>query len=257
MAATRRSDVKRAPSPEAATLGEPSYVWRFGQERRLDLIRRYVPLEGKWILDVGCGIGTYVRRFRDFTPHAYGVDISVKRLEEAVATGLPNLVASAGERLPFADESFDVVVFNEVIEHVADDREAIRDALRVLREGGAIVIYAPNRLYPFETHGVYWRGKYRFGNIPAVNYLPDYFRRKLVPHARAYRAVDIFRLWVGLPVQLVVHTYVYPGFDNVLARNPRAGKALRAVLYRAERTPARRFGLSHFVVLQKRSRGDQ
>jgi SAM-dependent methyltransferase len=241
-------EIKRAPSVDAARLGEPSYVWRSGQERRLQLIRRYVELEDRWILDVGCGIGTYVRRFRDFSPHVYGLDVSAERLGEA---HLPNLVAAEGESLPFEDGSFDVIVFNEVIEHVRDDREAIADALRVLRPGGHIVIYAPNRLYPFETHGIYWRGQYRFGNKFGVNWLPDAMRRKLVPHAKAYRATDMFNLWAGLPVKLVVHAYVYPGFDNVATRSPRAGKALRGILYRAEATPVRKFGLSHFVVLQK------
>jgi SAM-dependent methyltransferase len=241
--------VKRTPSEDAATLGEPSYVWRSGQERRLELIRRYVPLEGKWILDVGSGIGTYVKRFRDFSPHVYGIDVSAKRLAEST---MPNLVAAAGEALPFRGEAFDVLVFNEVIEHVRDDRKTIEDALRVLRPGGHIVIYAPNRLYPFETHGVYVRGRYKFGNIPLVNYLPNRYRNKLVPHARAYLAKDMRRLIEGLPVRVVVHTYVYPGFDNVIARSPRVGKALRAVLYRAEHTSARAFGLSHFLVLEKR-----
>ena len=244
------NDVKRAPSADAARLGEPSYVWRSGQERRLQLIRRYVELERRWILDVGCGIGTYVRRFSDLSPHAYGLDLSAERLAEA---RMPNLVAAEAETLPFKDETFDVLVFNEVIEHVRDDRQALRDALRVLKDRGHVVIYAPNRLYPFETHGIYWRGAYRFGNKFGVNYLPTFVRRKLVPHAKAYRAGDIFRLWEGLPVRLVVHTYVYPGFDNVAAKSPRAGKALRGMLYRAERTPVRRFGLSHFVVLQKRA----
>ena len=242
--------VKRTPSDDAATLGEPSYVWRSGQERRLELIRRFVPLEGKWILDVGCGIGTYVKRFRDFSPHVYGIDVSAKRVAEST---MPNLVAAAGEALPFRDEAFDVLVFNEVIEHVVDDRQTIEDALRVLRPGGHIVIYAPNRLYPFETHGVYVRGRYRFGNIPLVNYLPNRYRNKLVPHARAYLAKDMRRLIEGLSVRVVVHTYVYPGFDNVIARSPKLGKALRAVLYRAEHTPARAFGLSHFLVLEKRA----
>ncbi len=242
--------VKRTPSDDAATLGEPSYVWRSGQERRLELIRRYVALEGRWILDVGCGIGTYVKRFRDFSPHVYGIDVSAKRLAEST---MPNLVAAAGEALPFRDEAFDVLVFNEVIEHVADDRQTIEDALRVLRPGGHIVIYAPNRLYPFETHGVYVRGRYKFGNIPLVNYLPNRYRNKLVPHARAYLAKDIRRRIDGLSVRVVVHTYVYPGFDNVIARSPKVGKALRAVLYRAEHTPARAFGLSHFLVLEKRA----
>jgi hypothetical protein len=84
-----------------------------------------------------------------------------------------------------------------------------------------------------------------------VNWLPNGLRGKLVPHAKAYRASDMFRLWAGLPVKLVVHAYVYPGFDNIAARAPRAGKALRGILYRAEATPVARFGLSHFVVLQK------
>src|SRR5947207_4878712 len=184
---TRRlSDPKRTPSADAATLGEPSYVWRSGQERRLQLIRRYVRLEDAWILDVGCGIGTYVQRFADLTAHPYGIDVSVQRLKEARANGLTRVLAAAGEALPFGDGSFDVIVFNEVIEHVADDRQSIADSLRVLRAGGHIVVYAPNRLYPFETHGVYWRGRYRFGNIPAVNYLPNRLRNRLVPHARAY-----------------------------------------------------------------------
>jgi SAM-dependent methyltransferase len=242
--------VKRAPSAEAATLGEPSYVWRSGQERRLDLIRRHVRLEGARILDVGCGIGTYVKRFREFTPHVYGIDVSVKRLQEG-ARVVPNLLAAKGERLPFREASFDVLVFNEVIEHVEDDRKTIEDALRVLRPGGHIVIYAPNRLFPYETHGVFWKGRYKFGNIPLVNYLPNRFRDRLVPHARAYTARGIRRLWLGLPLQVVVHGYVYPGFDNVVARSARLGHALRAVLYRAERTPARVFGLSHFVILRK------
>jgi hypothetical protein len=100
---------------------------------------------------------------------------------------------------------------------------------------------------------MYWKGAYRFGNIPLINWLPNRWRNRLVPHARAYTAGDIFKLWEGLPVRLVVHTYVYPGFDNIAAKNGRAGGALRAVLHRAEQTPARRFGLSHFVVLQKRA----
>jgi SAM-dependent methyltransferase len=245
-----KSPVKRAPSPWAAQLGEPSYVWRSGQERRLALIRRHIALENRWILDVGCGIGTYVRRFRDFSPHVFGIDVSLPRLQEG-SQSLPGLLAAKGERLPFADRSFDLVVFNEVIEHVEDDRRTIQDALRVLRDGGHIVIYAPNRLYPFETHGVFWRGHYRFGNIPLVNYLPNAVRNRLVPHARAYTEKTIRRLWEGLPVRLVLHAYVYPGFDNVYARNERLATALRAVLYRAERTVLRRFGLSHFVILQK------
>lgn len=239
-----------AHSPDAATLGEPSYVWRSGQDRRLALIREFVPLEGRRILDIGCGIGTYVRRLREFSPHVYGIDIAVQRLRQG-ATSVANLVAAVGEFLPFGEERFDVILLNEVIEHVADDRATLVEAMRVLRPGGHAVIYAPNRLYPFETHGVYLGQRYIFGNIPFVNYLPDRLRNQLVPHARAYRAAEMDRLVAGLPARVVVHGYVYPGFDNIAARNPRLAKLLRALLYRAEHTSVQRFGLSHFVVLER------
>jgi SAM-dependent methyltransferase len=247
------SQVKRKPSADASRLGEPSYVWRFGQERRLALIRDHVALEGRRILDVGCGIGTYVRRLLDFSPHVYGIDVSFDRVRQGSAGPSPlrSLLVAAGEHLPFADGSFDVIVFNEVIEHVTDDRRTLEDALRVLAPGGHVVVYAPNRLYPFETHGIFWRRRYRFGNVPLVNYLPDPLRRRFVPHARAYWHRDMRRLVAGLPARLLVHGYVFPGFDNMAARRPRLARLLRAVLYRAERTPLQRFGLSHFVVLQK------
>ncbi len=236
----------------AITLGHPSYVWRSGQERRLTLIRRYVPLEDKAILDIGCGLGTYVRRFRDFSPHVYGLDVDAPRVIEGARRGTPNLAVSAAEHLPFRDETLDVVVLNEVIEHVGDDRAALREAVRVLRPGGAAVIYAPNRLWPFETHGVYLGRRYMFGNIPLVNYLPGPLRRRLVPHARAYLARDIRRLTQGLPADTLVHGYVFPGFDNIAARAPRLARLLRRVLYALEGTPLRVFGLIHFVVLRRR-----
>jgi SAM-dependent methyltransferase len=236
------------PSSEAATLGEPSYLWRFGQNRRLQLIRSYVPLDGLRMLDVGCGIGTYVRQLREFSPEVYGIDFSARRLS---VNAVPGLLAGVGEHLPFKSDSFDLVLLNEVIEHVRDDRRTIEECVRVLRQAGHLVIFAPNRLYPFETHGVQLGNHYLFGNIPLVNYLPDKLRNRLVPHARAYRASEMTRIVARLGTRTVVHTYVYPGFDNVAGRNAVAGAFLRTALYRAEHTRLRRFGLSHFMVLQK------
>lgn len=203
------------------------------------------------MLDLGCGIGTFVRRFRELTPHAYGVDISADRVLEGSRT-VPGLLCSESERLPFRDQVFDLVLLNEVIEHVRDDRRTLREALRVTRPGGHVVVYAPNRLYPFETHGIVLRGRYRFGNVPLVNYLPDRFRNRLVPHARVYTTAGMRRLYAGLPADVVEHGHVYPGFDNVAARNPGIARMLRGALYRAERGSAARFGISHLVVLRRR-----
>ncbi|MCL4825414.1 MAG: methyltransferase domain-containing protein, partial [Anaerolineales bacterium] len=87
-------------------------------------------------------------------------------------TRSPRILTAAGERLPLPPGMFDLILSHEVLEHVQDDREAVREMIRVLNPGGRIVIFCPNRGYPFETHGIYWRGRYKFGNIPLVNYLP-------------------------------------------------------------------------------------
>jgi len=235
---------------EAITLGVPSYVWREGQERRLRLMRQYVSLEGARILDVGCGLGLYIRRFRDFSDDVHGVDIDSAKVREVSAT-LPNIKQALAEQLPYPDETFDVLLSHEVLEHVSDDRAAVREAHRVLRPGGRLIVFVPNRLYPFETHGIYWRGKYHYGNIPLVNYLPDALRARLCPHVRAYTSRGLRRLFERLPGRIVVHRYLFAGYDNIVARRPALGRLLRRVTYTLEDTPLRFLGLSHFVVYER------
>jgi SAM-dependent methyltransferase len=234
----------------AALRGLPSYVWRYGQDRRLALIDRYAPLAGPRILDVGCGIGTYVEKLRQFSDQVYGIDIEVERVLEG-GRRLPNLLVAAAESPPFTPGSFDVILLHEVLEHVQDDRQVVREAHRLLTPGGRMVIFAPNRLYPFETHGIYWRGSYRFGNFPLVNYLPHVLRQRLCPHVRAYTGADLRRLLSSLDHHIVVHTQIYPGYDNIVARHRRLGSLLRRVTYSLEKTPLRLFGLSHLLVVEK------
>ena len=241
-------------SPKAAVRGEPSYVWRAGQDRRLGLIEQHAPLEGSRILDIGCGVGAYVRAFRQRTDVVVGVDIDEDRVREGGRT-TPNLMLAVGESLPFRAGAFDVVLLNEVIEHVANDGQTLAEACRVTRTGGTIFIYAPNRLFPFETHGIYLGRRYRFGNIPLVNYLPNPLRNRLVPHARAYTSGGMRRLLRPLPATVIRSTVVYPGFDNISARRPWLGRVLRGFRAVAENTPLRVFGLSHFIVLRKTEQG--
>ena len=238
-------------SDEYAERGVPSLVWRGGQERRLAMIRAAADgrLDGGRVLDVGCGIGLYMRAFRRFTPHVFGVEIEGERAREALTGGA--VVQAPGEALPFAGGAFDLVLSHEVIEHVADDRAATAEMVRVLQVGGRLVLFCPNRLYPFETHGHYWRGRYHFGNTPLINYLPDRLRDRLAPHVRAYTIRGLRALFEGLPVRIVAHTQIYPGYDNLLARRPALAGWLRRGTYALEQTPLRIFGLSHFLVAEK------
>ena len=158
---------------------------------------------------------------------------------------------AAGERLPFASASFDLVLSHEVLEHVQDDRSSAEEILRVLKSGGRAVLFVPNRGYPFETHGVYWAGKYHFGNKLFVNYLLRSVRDRLAPHVRVYTGMDLERLLRGLPARVVERTVIFGAYDNVIARFGAPGRALRALLHFLEKTPLRILGLSHYWVVEK------
>ncbi|MFC2064206.1 class I SAM-dependent methyltransferase [Chloroflexota bacterium] len=238
-------------SEKAALRGEPSYVWRAGQQRRLEMILGAAGdlVQGD-VLDNGCGVGMYVQHLAEHAGRVFGMEYEFERLLEARAVS-PLLTCAAGENLPFPSERFDLVLSHEVLEHVANDRLAVEEIIRVLRTGGLLALFVPNRGYPFETHGIYWRGKYHFGNKPLVNYLPSFIRNKLAPHVRVYTRRDLSRLFADLPVRILKRTVIFGAYDNLIDRFGLLGKVLRRVLQAFEKTPLRALGLSHFWVLEK------
>lgn len=240
----------RTPSDEAARLGEPSYVWRFGQDRRLGMIAEWGRLDhARSAIDIGAGLGMYLKQLARQVPLAIGTEYEFARAREAAEVGV--VAVAAAEALPFPANSFDLALSHEVLEHVQDDRAAVAEMVRVLRPGGRAVIFVPNRLWFFETHGIFWRGRYHFGNIPLVNYLPDRLRDRLAPHVRAYTASGLRALLNSLPVRIVHHGQIFPGYDNLARRRPLVGRAARTITYLLERSPARAVGLSHLLVVEK------
>jgi SAM-dependent methyltransferase len=244
---------------KAALRGEPSYVWREGQRRRLEMIVRAAGerINGR-ILENGCGVGMYVEHLSPSGGEVIGLEYDLERATEAHRKS-PHIINAAGESLPLPSETFDLILSHEVLEHVQDDRAAICEMIRALRSpdpasgkpGGRAVIFVPNRGYPFETHGIYWKGKYYFGNKLFVNYLPRPLRNKLAPHVRIYSIRDLQKLFSGLPVKFIESTIIFGAYDNIIARFGSLGKVLRSVLQFLERTPLKIFGLSHFWVLEK------
>jgi SAM-dependent methyltransferase len=236
---------------KAAQRGEPSYVWRAGQERRLVMIRKYGAdsVRGKLLVN-GCGVGEYLARLAPDAELAVGLDIELPRLLNAKKSNA-YLVCAAGEHLPFRAEEFTAVLSNEVIEHVEDDRLAIREISRSLKTGGAFILFCPNRGYPFETHGIYWQDTYYFGNKLFINYFPRELRDRLAPHVRVYTRRDLSELLVGLPLTAQFKTTIFGAYDNIIEKSPLLGKIMRSVLQFFEATPLNRLGLSHFWVLRK------
>jgi len=239
---------------KAALRGEPSYVWRAGQQRRLGMIVHAAGDRIKGcILENGCGVGMYVEHLAPFSGKVIGLEYDFERATEARMNS-PHIINAAGEALPLPSSTFDLILSHEVLEHVRDDRAAIDEMIRALRPGGRLIVFVPNRGYPFETHGVYWEGKYYFGNKLFVNYLPRVLRNKLAPHVRVYSRKDLEKLFVDLPVRFIERTIIFGAYDNIIARFGSSGKILRGLLQFLENTPLKGFGLSHFWVVEKTDR---
>lgn len=236
---------------KAALRGEPSYVWRAGQQRRLEMIARAAGERIKgMILENGCGVGMYVEHLSPFGGTVLGLEYDFERAREAKVNS-PHILNAAGENLPLPSSTFDLILSHEVIEHVQDDHAAIREMIRALKPNGRLVLFCPNRGYLVETHGIYWKGKYYFGNKLFVNYLPRKLRDKLAPHVRVYSNRDLLKLFVGLPVNFIEQTIIFGAYDNIIARFGVLGRLLRAVLQYLEKTPLKILGISHFWVVEK------
>jgi len=97
------------------------------------------------VLDVGCAYGFMLEKFPD-TFEKYGIDVSEhailearKRLPDALLT-----VGGAEEKLPFPDDYFDVIMTNDVLEHLENPKAALEQMCRVLKTGGILYINIPN-----------------------------------------------------------------------------------------------------------------
>lgn len=151
---------------------------------RARLFREWVGGPGRRVLDLGCRSGALTRAYAPGNS-VVGVDIDRELLEHAAASlGIETRWADVDEPLEFPDESFDVVVAGELLEHVRFPDRLVAEVVRVLRPGGSFVGSVPNS-YRLKSRLRFLRGQPpEFADDPT--------------HLRMFRGDDVLRLLAPL-----------------------------------------------------------
>jgi len=245
---TRNRVIQLFP-PGCSTAVPSNVTYRLGKVHDLGL------LKGEW-LDCGCADGGYTVAMVDLgAQRAIGVDAIEERIVLARERERDNPAVSflhaSADALPFADASFDGVLLNEVLEHVADEIQTVREIYRVLRPGGHLILISPNRWFPFEGHGMHI-GQYRIRfPVPLLPWLPSGIG-KLFMLARNYWPYELRNMVCSEGLVIRTAGFVWPVFE-VHPWLPRPIiYCYRNLIPVLERVPfIRRFGVSVFIDAQK------
>lgn len=94
------------------------------------------------ILDIGCGMGALLKEMEEFG-EVEGVDISPRAIAYCKERGFSAVSVGSADALPYANDTFDVVVILDVLEHLKDDIKGAQEVARVLKAGGVAIIAVP------------------------------------------------------------------------------------------------------------------
>ena len=106
-------------------------------------------LKGKKLLDAGCGTGWFSRRAVELGAVVTSLDVGENLLNEVKKKCETTRVVGDVTALKFKDNSFDIIVSSDVIEHTPDPKLAIKEMARVLKKGGVLALTVPNNCWHF------------------------------------------------------------------------------------------------------------
>lgn len=189
------------------------------------------------ILDLGCGDGVNLHWLREHAEALFGSDYNPVRLERAATVpGVAQLFMADVTDYPADDESFEIVFFNHVLEHIDDDMAALREVRRIVRRYGRVILGVPNE------GALFWRIAY--GLQPAS--------RRSSDHVHFYTAETISARCrdAGFAVESVHHIgYGVPHWS--LDARLRSHGWVEAAFERLGRTVAPSQATSLYLVLRR------
>lgn len=113
------------------------------------------------VLEVGCGRGFYLKALKEINPNIKitGIDLSQKYLSVAkkyVDNNEVRIIRGDVTNLKFSDNTFSGIIASEILEHIEDDKKALKEINRVLKQNGVVMISVPNQEYPFLWDPLNW-----------------------------------------------------------------------------------------------------
>lgn len=156
----RRENWRGIQTPE----WQRKIVISMAEDREPAILSRIAPYwqlpKDPLILDLGSGVGNFVVACRKRGLRAFGIEpdrigqgsslTSLQIAGRRLTSGA--FAAATGEQLPFPDATFDLIVLDQVIEHVQNQRAVMSEVLRVVKPGGAVYLACPNYLRFYEPH---------------------------------------------------------------------------------------------------------
>jgi 2-polyprenyl-3-methyl-5-hydroxy-6-metoxy-1,4-benzoquinol methylase len=127
----------------------------------------FVPEAASRVLDIGCGAGAFGAALKELRPHltVTGVEIDPEAAESARSRLDLVLTGDAESALPrLQGQSFDAIVLNDVLEHVVDPEELLRQLSSLIARGGCVVASIPNVREFFTVKDLALRGRWEYAD---------------------------------------------------------------------------------------------
>jgi len=236
---------------------ENDYWWFKGMRSIYlrSLKKAYNGKGGLRILDVGCGTGRTMKdlgQLGDVT----GVDIEPLALEFCKSRGVNKVTLSDGKRLPFKDRLFDLVTLFNIIEHVDQEDELMKEASRVCADNGKIIVTTSAFNSLWSKHDIANEHKRRY----TKRTLRDVVEKRFRVERMTYTNCLLFPLiWAGIMISNLLNKDTREPSDGFYDIPKYANKALTAIL-RMEAILLQKinflFGVSLLCIAQKNHKSD-
>ena len=240
------------PQPDNLAEGVPANAGDFILERRHRIVQSQIRESGGSLLDFGCGNGAQTAFFASQFDTVTGLDVNAQSITE-FDTRFRDLEVSAhgleydGRDIPLESATIDCAISFEVLEHVDDERHALRELHRVLRPGGTLAMSVPNRWWIFETHGAELP-LLPWNRVPFFSWLPKSIHDRYA-RARIYRRREIVAKLREQGFEVVRSSYITAPMDVVKIAPLRT--LLRATLFRGDETPLPFMSTAVLVIARK------